>query len=140
MLSAQKDLYVSARNAGWAPFGEGIKFRLLRISPETGTWTVLLSCAPGSSIARHRHLAAGEYFVVSGVMELRGGEQGGGVTARTGDYGWEPVSIVHDNTYFPEQTELFFTNHGAVLFMDEQDQTTLVLDWEAIQKLALDAH
>jgi hypothetical protein len=65
--------------------------------------------------------------------------QAGGVTATAGDYGWEPVSVIHDHTYFPEPSEFLFTNHGAVQFVDEQGNTTMVLDWEVIQSIAKNA-
>lgn len=136
MVSPQADLFVSSAELKWAPFSEGIWLKVLRISPETGTWTILLKCAAGSAFARHRHLAAGEYFMLSGRMELRGGAQSGGVTAVAGDYGFEPVSVIHDSTCFPVDSEFLFTNHGAVQFLDEQDNTAFVLDWEAIQRMA----
>jgi anti-sigma factor ChrR (cupin superfamily) len=127
---------VPSRELKWSPFSEGIELKVLRISPETGTWTVLLKCEADSSFVRHRHLGAGEYFMLSGRMEVRGGAQAGGITAVAGDYGWEPVSVIHDVTHFPEATELLFTNHGAVQFLDEDDNTSFVLDWEAIQAMA----
>ena len=136
MIAAQPESFVSSSALTWAPFSEGIWLKVLRLSPETGTWTILLKCATGSSFARHRHLAAGEYFMLSGKMELRGGVQAGGVTAVAGDYGWEPVSVIHDSTFFPEPTEFVFTNHGAVQFLDDKDNTVFVLDWQAIQQMA----
>jgi anti-sigma factor ChrR (cupin superfamily) len=136
MIPAQEDLFVSSRELKWAPFSEGIWLKCLRLSPETGTWTVLLKAEAGASFPRHRHLAAGEYFMISGRMELRGGVEAGGVTALPGDYGWEPVSVIHDFTHFPEPTEFIFTNHGAVQFLDEHDKTVSVLDWEVIQAIA----
>jgi len=136
MIGAQGEMFVSSSELKWAPFSEGIWLKLLRLSPETGTWTVLLKCEAGASFARHRHLAAGEYFMLSGRMELRGGAQAGGVTALPGDYGWEPVSVIHDSTCFPVPTEFIFTNHGAVQFLDDEDKTVFVLDWEAIQAMA----
>ena len=136
MISAQAELFVSSRELKWAPFSEGIWLKLLRLSPETGSWTILLKCAAGSSFARHRHLGAGEYFMLSGRMDVRGGAAAGGVTAVAGDYGWEPVSVIHDSTCFPEPSEFIFTNHGAVQFLDEDDKTVFVLDWEAIAALA----
>ena len=136
VVSPQADLFVSSRELKWAPFSEGIWLKVLRISPETGTWTILLKCQAGSAFARHRHLAAGEYFMLSGRMELRGGAQAGGVTAVAGDYGFEPVSVIHDSTCFPVDSEFLFTNHGAVQFLDEHDNTAFVLDWEAIQRMA----
>jgi len=134
-ITAQAELFVSSRELKWAPFSEGIWLKLLRLSPETGSWTILLKCAAGSSFARHRHLGAGEYFMLSGRMEVRGGAAAGGVPAVAGDYGWEPVSVIHDSTCFPEPSEFIFTNHGAVQFLDEEDKTVFVLDWEAIQAM-----
>ncbi len=138
-LSKQPEEYVSSQDMAWVAFSPGIFIKVLRLSPETGTWTVLMRAEAGASFARHRHLAAGEYFMLSGKMEVRGGVQNGGVTAVAGDYGWEPVSVIHDHTYFPEDTEFLFTNHGAVQFVDEQGNTTSVLDWEVIQSLAQQA-
>jgi acetylacetone-cleaving enzyme len=132
----QPEEFVSTRSMSWAPLSPGIRMKVLRLSPESGTWTVLFHADAGASFARHRHLAPGEYFMLSGKMEVRGGVQAGGTTAVTGDYGWEPVSVIHDHTYFPEESEFLFTNHGAVQFVDEQGNTTGVLDWEAIQSLA----
>ncbi|HKC51416.1 MAG TPA: 2,4'-dihydroxyacetophenone dioxygenase family protein [Myxococcota bacterium] len=135
-VRVQPEEYVSTRSMSWAVLSPGIWMKVLRLSPESGTWTVLLRAEAGASFARHRHLAAGEYFMLSGKMEVRGGAQAGGTTAVAGDYGWEPVSVIHDHTFFPEETEFLFTNHGAVQFVDEQGNTTAVLDWEAIQSLA----
>jgi len=91
---------------------------------------VLLNCSAGSSIARHKHLGAGEYFVVSGRMDYRIG------SAKTGDYGYEPLGLIHDHTYFPEDTLLFFANHGAVVFIDEKDEVTGILNHEVMQALS----
>jgi anti-sigma factor ChrR (cupin superfamily) len=132
----QPEEYVSTRSMPWATLSPGIRMKVLRLSPESGTWTVLLRADAGASFARHRHLAAGEYFMLYGKMEVRGGAQAGGTTAVAGDYGWEPVSVIHDHTFFPEETEFLFTNHGAVQFVDEKGNTTSVLDWEVIQSLA----
>jgi acetylacetone-cleaving enzyme len=58
-------------------------------------------------------LGAGEYYVISGKMEVRGGVENGGITAITGDYGYEPNGVIHDMTNFPEDTILYFTNFGG---------------------------
>ena len=73
-----KDIYVHASQEPWIPFFPGIDFKVLRASQETGHWTVLLKCAKGSGIPRHEHLGAGEYYVVAGKMEVRGGAENGG--------------------------------------------------------------
>ena len=114
----------------WIPMIDGIDFKLLRTSAEVGTWTVILRCEKGSSFPAHKHLGAGEYYVITGEMNYRAG------TARTGDYGYEPIGVTHNGTTFTEYTELLFTNHGPVLFLDEEGNFTEALDYEAINKLA----
>lgn len=106
----------------WHNLVDGIDFKLFYASEETGRWTVLLRCQPGSSFARHRHLGAGEYFVVKGKMEYRMG------VAEEGTYGYEPLDAIHDHTAFPEYTELYFTNFGPVVFLDDDDNVTSILD------------
>ncbi len=113
----------------WAPLAEGIDFRLFYSSPETGRWTVLLRCQPGSAFGRHKHYAAGEYYVVKGRMEYRMG------VAEEGTYGYEPLGVIHDHTHFPVYTELFFTNYGPVAFIDDDGNVTSILDNALLEEL-----
>jgi len=130
------DIYVKTSAEPWINFSPGIDFKLLRTSQETGAWTVLFKCAAGSSFARHEHLAAGEYLMVSGTMEIRGGVERGGVTARTGDYGFEANGTWHDDTKFTEETILYFTNFGPIRFVDDEDRTLAVLDYKMLRDVA----
>ncbi|MEP6549261.1 MAG: 2,4'-dihydroxyacetophenone dioxygenase family protein [Gammaproteobacteria bacterium] len=114
----------------WVPVVAGIDLKRLFTSPETGRWTVLFRCQPGSFIPRHKHLGAGEYFMLKGRMDYRMG------TALAGVYGYEPIGSVHDMTSFPEYTELLFTNFGPVLFLNADDSIASVLDYELVDKLA----
>jgi hypothetical protein len=114
----------------WTAFQEGIDFRLLFTSAETGRFTLLLRCQAGTALPPHRHLGAGEYFVVKGRMEYRMG------TAEEGSYGYEPIGVVHEQTSFPVYTELFFTNHGAIAFLDEQGGVAMILDHATLEALA----
>src|SRR5215475_11700153 len=127
-----KDIYIHASQEPWIQFYPGIGFKLLRATQETGHWTVLLNCAKGSSIPRHEHLGAGEYFVVSGKMEVRGGVENGGITAITGDYGYEPNGVIHDMTNFPEDTVIYFTNFGPIRYIDDDNNTVGFLDWQGV--------
>ncbi len=131
-----EDLYVATGEMPWLVFGNGIDFKVLRTSQETGSWTVLFRCAPGSSFNPHRHLGGGEYLVLKGRMEVRGGAAKGGITANAGDYGYEPNGILHDETSFPEQTELYFTNHGAIQFLTPDLEPDFVLDFAKLEELA----
>ena len=109
---------------------------MLRTTQETGHWTVLLKCAKGSGIPRHEHLGAGEYYVIAGKMEVRGGVENGGITAITGDYGYEPNGVIHDMTNFPEDSILYFTNFGPIRYIDDDDNTVGFLDWQGVLKAA----
>src|ERR1700720_2358921 len=81
------DTYVHASQEPWLPFFPGIEFKVLRTTQETGHRTVLLKCAKGSGIPRHEHLGAGEYYVIAGKMEVRGGVSPAGINQEIGDYG-----------------------------------------------------
>ena len=124
------DILVKTIHLPWVPLAEGIDYRVLRTSPETGTWTVLLRAQAGSSFVKHRHLGPGEYFMIKGRMEYRAG------CAVAGDYGYEPLDAVHEETKFTEYSELYFTNHGPVVFLDDNDNVTSILDHNVITQLA----
>lgn len=130
------ETYVRTKNGKWVDFGPGIQMQLLRVSPETGDFSVLFKCAAGSSFGRHEHLGGGEYLMLSGVSLVRGGAENGGVTAVAGDYGYEPNGMIHDVTLFPEESILYFSNHGPMKFMDDDDNVTMILDWRVIRNIA----
>ena len=114
----------------WFTFAEGIEMTLLFASEETGRWVVLFKCQPGSFFGIHRHLGAGEYFVVKGRMAYRMGE------ATTGTYGYEPLEAIHEHTSFPDYTELLFTNYGPIAFLDEHGNVASILDHKTLREMA----
>jgi anti-sigma factor ChrR (cupin superfamily) len=116
----------------WIPFGEGIDYKILRTSAETGVWTLLFRCAKGSSFAPHLHYGAGEYFMLKGVMDYRMG------TAKAGDYGYEPLGVYHEHTQFIEDSELIFTNYGPIAFVNEDMSVKMLLDWKFFADQAAD--
>ena len=125
-----EELLIAEGDQPWHKLVDGIHFKLFFASAETGRWSVLLRCQPGSSFTKHKHLGAGEYFVVKGKMEYRMG------SAVAGTYGYEPLDVIHDHTFFPEYTELYFTNYGAVVFLSEDGQVQSVLDQQLLRDLA----
>ena len=62
--------------------------------------------------------------MLKGSMDYRMG------VARAGDYGYEPLGVYHQNTNFLEDSEVWFTNHGPIAFVDEQMNVTTILDWK----------
>lgn len=114
----------------WVPIVPGIDFRLLFASGETGRWTVLFRCQPGSFFPAHKHYGAGEYFVIQGLMEYRMG------SAPAGTWGYEPLGTVHEMTKFPQYTELLFTNFGPVAFLKDDGSVLAMLDHAYLEQLA----
>ncbi len=129
-MTAVAELLQPVESLPWVPIVTGIDFRLLFCSAETGRWTVLFRCQPGSFFPRHKHYGAGEYFLVKGRMEYRMG------VATAGTYGYEPLGAIHDLTTFPEYTELLFTNFGPVAFLNEDDSVASMLDHTLLEQLA----
>lgn len=127
------DVHVSQHNMPWKLMREGYYFKLLRTCAVTGTWVVLFKVEAGASVTPHKHIGAAEYYVLKGKIEIRGGIEKSGVTAVTGDYGYEPNGIIHEKTYFPEVTEYLFKNHGPLQYLDDEGNSALVLDWMGIQ-------
>ncbi|MFC7051018.1 2,4'-dihydroxyacetophenone dioxygenase family protein [Emcibacter nanhaiensis] len=124
-----KDILVKTEELPWVEMVDGVDFRLLRTCNITGAWTVYFRCAAGSSFPRHQHFGAGEYLVTKGRMVYRAGE------AAAGDYGYEPLDVIHELTSFPEYTELYFTNFGPVIFMDDEGNVQSILDHNAVRDL-----
>ncbi len=131
MMNAEKhEVMIDSNQLEWLPFFEGIDFKFLRGSEETGSWTVLFRCQAGSSFPLHKHLGAGEYYVLSGRMVYRVGQ------AVSATYGYEPLGVIHKSTEFPECTELLFTNHGPVAFLNDDGSVSQIVDYEYIISLA----
>lgn len=129
-MNGPADQLIDTGALAWVPIVEGIDFRLLYTSAETGRWTVLFRAQPGSFFPAHRHYGAGEYFVLKGRMEYRAG------VALAGAYGYEPLDVVHEMTTFPEYTELLFTNYGPVAFLAEDGSVSSILDHSLLSQLA----
>ena len=109
---------------------EGIQFKPLRLSEESGAWTVIFRCAKDSFFPAHYHLGPAEFYMVTGRMVYRVGE------AVAGDYGFEPVGAYHERTNFPEQTDLYFTAFAPIGFIDENHKIETVMDHQMIRDLA----
>ena len=56
-----------------------------------------------------------------------------GNIAPGGDTGYEPYGSIHGATTFEEATEMLFITHGPILFFDDQNNWTTILDSRWIQ-------
>ena len=124
-----EECLIGPDEAPWRTLAPGIDIKLLFSSNETGRWTVIIRGQKGSSFGRHKHYAAGEYFVIKGRMDYRMG------SAVEGTYGYEPLGAIHEETTFTDYTELYFTNFGPVLFLDDDDNVISILDNKFLESL-----
>lgn len=124
------DVFVPASTQDWLPMFDGIQFKPLRFSDETGAWTVIFRCEKDSFFPAHYHLGPAEFYMVTGHMVYRAGE------AMAGDYGYEPVGAFHERTNFKEQTDLYFTAFGPIGFIDDDDRIETVMDHKYVRDLA----
>lgn len=131
--------YVQLDQTPWLPFPDafsegGIRWKLLHVSPEVGSWTAIFDCPAGSSFARHIHVGPGEYFLTKGRMDVRGGSDAGGDTAVAPGYGYESCNARHDQTNFPIDSEFYMTFLGPLQFIEEDGTTIAVIGWEQAQE------
>jgi len=123
----------------WVPFPEalsqgGIKWKLLNVAPELGSWAAMFECPAGSSFNSHHHIGPGEYYLTKGRMEVRGGTDDGGDTVVAPAYGYEATSAFHGKTFFPVDSEFYMTFLGPLQFVDEPGGATLALvTWDVAQ-------
>lgn len=123
----------------WVPFPEslcegGIRWKLLNVAPELGSFAAVYDCPKGSTFASHTHIGPGEYYLTRGRMEVRGGEDDGGVTVTAPAYGYEACQAYHGSTYFPEDSEFYMTFLGPLNFTDDKGNTVALVTWQTAQE------
>ena len=94
--------------------------------PVVGT---IFRAAKGTTNPPHIHLGPADFYVISGVMEYRGG------VSRTGDWIYEPNGAEHEATHHPEETVYLANVHGAIAFYGEDEQIVGLSDWRGMQAL-----
>jgi len=119
-----EDVLLKLDDQPWLPFSPGVDYKLCRLDPVMGVWTIMIRMDDGGFFPPHKHLGAGEFYMVKGKLAYRAG------SAEAGDYGYEPNGVYHEATTAVGETELLFTNHGAIAFLNEDDSVAMVLDWE----------
>ena len=125
-----EELLINTNDLPWKPMGEGAWGKVLRVCPETGAWTVLFKQEAGSSVPPHKHLAAADFYVLSGCLEYRGG------VAKAGHFGREPLGAIHQRTSFSEETIYLFTSYGALAMYGPDGSIVGVTDAEVMQAIA----
>ncbi|WP_144098405.1 cupin domain-containing protein [Croceicoccus sediminis] len=130
---------VELDDVDWVPFPDalsagGIRWKLLNVAPELGSWAAIFDCPAGSSFNSHHHIGPGEYLLTKGRMEVRGGKDDGGETVNAPAYGYEATSAFHGKTYFPVDSEFYMTFLGPLQFVDESGgKTHALVTWDVVQ-------
>jgi len=115
------------------PGGGGNAVKVLRVSEESGSWSALFRAAKGTTNPPHIHLGPADFYVLSGVMEYRGG------VSRAGDWIYEPNGAEHEATHHPEETVYLANVHGAIAFYGPEENGSKpivgISDWRGMRAL-----
>jgi anti-sigma factor ChrR (cupin superfamily) len=120
---------IRADELKWIEIPGGNSVKVLRVSEETGWWTALFRAAKGTTNPPHIHLGDAEFYVLSGVLEYRGG------VARTGDWIYEPNGAEHEATHHPEETVYLSNVRGAIAFYGPDRAIVGLSDWRGMRAL-----
>lgn len=117
-----KDAYVQVNHVQWQDFPEhlhtgGVKWKLLHVAPENGTWTVLFHCPKHSAIGPHIHHGPAEGYIFDGILELRGGPENGGAHCIKDGYVYEAAGAHHDETKMLEDTTFILQMVGPITWV-----------------------
>ncbi len=114
----------------WIDMGGGNQVIVLRVSKETGFFSILLKAPAGQVNAPHTHIGAADFYVISGGFDYRGG------SARAGDWVYEPAGAIHDATSHPEDTIYLANSYGPIAFHGKDGGYSSITDWRAIKAMA----
>ena len=129
-LGEDGPVLADSRLLPWIKLGDGIDIKVLRYSRTSGEWALFVRMQPGSKIAPHKHLSAGEFFVTKGELLYDVG------SAPAGMYGYEALGEFHSEARAEVETEYLFLGRGPVLFSGPDGRLEFVLDWEFYKQLA----
>ncbi len=117
---------IRTREQPWIDMGGGNQAMVLRVSKETGFFSLLIKAPAGQVNAPHTHIGAADFYVISGGFDYRGG------SARAGDWVYEPAGAVHDATSHPMDTIYLANSYGPIAFHGKDGGYSHISDWRAI--------
>jgi len=118
----------------WLPLPQlsGCHFKPLRVSPETGSFTILIKAPKGFAYPKTVHLGAADTFISSGKLTFSYGSPLAGSMTQ-GYWGYVPANVVVDGCVAEEDTEYLATFYGPVAFMDKQGKMAQLLTGKDIE-------
>ncbi|KAH8433849.1 2,4'-dihydroxyacetophenone dioxygenase family protein [Aspergillus melleus] len=126
---------INCNSLPWLPLAPQVWIKILRLSPETESYTVIVRAEPGGVLPRHRHLDNAEIYILKG----NGAHPQTGAFAQ-GDYVTERKGATHEPLVFQEETELLMISNGPSAFLGENDEVLYLMDVPMLQRLAEVAH
>jgi len=123
---------VSPDDLPWIKMGTGLEgnaFKVLRISEETGVYTVLVSAKKGTVNQAHVHSAPADCYILEGEIEYRAG------VAKAGEWLYEPAGARHATTMHTMDTLYLSTIYGPIIFEKEDGSVDYVQDWQTIKAM-----
>ncbi|KAF3801511.1 hypothetical protein GCG54_00014726 [Colletotrichum gloeosporioides] len=115
----------------WLPLAPKVWIKLVKLSPETGSYTVIVRAEKGGVLPRHRHIESAEIYVIRGDGNH---PQTGHFTQ--GDYVSERKGAVHDPLIFEDEVEMLMMSNGPSAFIDDEGHDLFLMDVPMLQHLA----
>eukprot|EP00932_Pfiesteria_piscicida_P007709 SRR837773.1789.p2 GENE.SRR837773.1789~~SRR837773.1789.p2 ORF type:complete len:326 (-),score=133.48 SRR837773.1789:32-1009(-) len=94
----------------------GCSFKPLRVSSETGHFTVIMRMAKGTTQPTLLHLGASDTYVLSGKLSYASGPLKGSIGP--GVWSYSPAGAKMEGVHADEDTEYLATFYGPVAFLD----------------------
>ena len=133
MLLSGLEGKVTVDDLPWIPLGEGLEgnaVKILRVSEETGMYSMLIKAKAGTINQAHTHSGAADFYILEGRLEYRLGE------AKAGDWMYEPAGAEHEATTATEDTLYLANVYGPIIFYKDDGSVDFVQDWRTIKALA----
>ncbi|MGH2924839.1 MAG: 2,4'-dihydroxyacetophenone dioxygenase family protein [Solirubrobacterales bacterium] len=119
----------------FTPYSEHVTIKLLRIDRASGQLALILKGPPGAHIGKHKHYGSVTLYTISGAWRYLEHDW----VARAGDFVFETASSSHTFvTEGDEMVEVFVVVEGALEFLDEDDNTIGIEDWQSQHRRYLD--
>ncbi|KAF5698321.1 cupin conserved barrel [Fusarium globosum] len=93
----------------WLSLAPKIWIKLAKLTPETGSYTVMIRAEPGGVLPHHRHVKSAEIYILKG----KGDHPHAGHFEK-GDYVSEHEGARHDPLVFEVETEMLMISEGAI--------------------------
>lgn len=130
---------VDTNKLPWLPLPQlvGCFFKPLRVSSETGAFTILIKAPKGFQYPKTVYLGAVDTYVTSGKMTYPNGELAGSMTQ--GFWSYVPANVLVVGAIAEEETEYLCTFYGPVAFLGSNNEMAQLLTGRDVKIMATQA-